>query len=392
MASKAEPIKIGGPIDENRVSFNDGAERIKKVVSTALSLLGFSLIGLGSYYLLAHLYEVGSVLAGTGLIACVLGLKYLKDSFSETYTILRKRLDLSKIKPIGLAHPNKQYCYDELTQSQVKENIEFYKIKLNKRSRIKDSPVFNNKMKTTQRAGSFNYDKSSLKEEHWTANFADKHLFGYAYSSLLAQDELQVLEHPGLYHLKNAINGKEGYLDADEAALIKGVERRGRLDKIYGNDFAKKTQKEIKRNLTVYKNPDKSNIFAIAAPKVITPGTPYKKEDLEELFYRANTAFRGIKDQANGKKIVCHTGNWGAGAFGGSAKAAFLCQLAAAEEANIDELLFYPMSKSDEFKSAKMLYDKIKKENPKMTADEFLTHLAKNAVEYGLSWGCGSGT
>ncbi len=110
----------------------------------------------------------------------------------------------------------------------------------------------------------------------------------------------------------------------------------------------------------------------------------YTKSELEDLFYRANTAFNGIKQQADGKKVVCHTGNWGAGAFGGSVKASVLCQLAAADQANIDEIIFYPMGKDKEFQNAKILYLQIKKQNPNLTVDEYLTHLANNAEKYNL--------
>ncbi len=42
-------------------------------------------------------------------------------------------------------------------------------------------------------------------QQEWWVNFADPHLFVAYGSSLFAQDEIQVAEHPSLGHLREAL-------------------------------------------------------------------------------------------------------------------------------------------------------------------------------------------
>ena len=51
----------------------------------------------------------------------------------------------------------------------------------------------------------FGYQASSAQIKHWHPNFADRKLFGFYGGNLLAQDELQVLEHPILGSLREAL-------------------------------------------------------------------------------------------------------------------------------------------------------------------------------------------
>lgn len=57
----------------------------------------------------------------------------------------------------------------------------------------------------------FKYPDSSQTVHHWHPNFADKHLFGYYGGNLLAQDELQVLEHPILGSIREAIVNRKHF-------------------------------------------------------------------------------------------------------------------------------------------------------------------------------------
>jgi hypothetical protein len=50
------------------------------------------------------------------------------------------------------------------------------------------------------------------------------------------------------------------------------------------------------------------------------------------------------------------------------------------------------MNNSSEFQKAKALYLQIKKTNPNITVNEFLSHLADNAIKYNLVFGASNGT
>jgi hypothetical protein len=107
------------------------------------------------------------------------------------------------------------------------------------------------------RHGFFTYaDESTDMVTHWHVNFANFDVFSYYAGPLLAQDELQVLEHPGLASVRHAIEARgESTLcmDQDEPfpILVSGVERRGAFDTgpgpgrpqgLYGNNFARADQ------------------------------------------------------------------------------------------------------------------------------------------------------
>ena len=368
-------------------------ETIKKIVSYFLILTGISLSFIGGFSLFTHSITLGSALAGSGIIISACGILNIKRT-SKEYTTIHKRYDLTKYKLKNL-NKNKFHCYQRLTKDgKVDEISDFYKIKLNKKLKEKQERVFQKpKLKLTSKSGGFNYDKSTFQKEHWTANFADSDLFGYAHTSLLAQDELQVLEHPGIYHLRQALKGDLNKLSQNEIALIKNVKRKGQLSNIYGNTFAKTSTRDLDRNLTIYRNPHTSNIFAMAAPSIPSKayGKPYSKADLEKLFYSANTAFKAIKQQAK-HQVVCHTGNWGAGAFGGSAKAAAICQIVAARNCQLDELIYYSMNKNREFQQALELLNQIEGKHPNISIDKLLTHVSQNAKVYNLLYGISNNT
>ena len=112
---------------------------------------------------------------------------------------------------------------------------------------------------------------------------------------------------------------------------------------------------------------------------------------MEKLLYPVITVLTAIKQKYPNKKIVFHTGNWGVGAFGGSAEAAAIMQLLAARVSGIDEIRYYPRSSKSQYNSGKTLLKTIEKNHSNLTCDQFIEHLAKNAQNYNLIWGTSNG-
>ncbi len=307
--------------------------------------------------------------------------------------------------PQNISNPNKLFVYNQLVRSHVVgDRIVAQKFSLSKPELLKSAALFTSpKPHTAIVSGGFRYDPSSADTSHWTANFADSHLFGFCEGPLLAQDELQVLEHPALAHVKNALPPEMRRLNLYDAALFQNVPRFGSLDTttpfldgrtLYGNNFSAAAQSDILARLHPLASPTSSNIFAIAAPHIsrALKDQPYQKSDLQTLFLTAYNAFHGIKEVSSGKKIVIHTGNWGAGAFGNDPKTVYILQLAAARFAGIDEIRMHPMNEHNQLTAASLLLDQIEVQFPQMTIEQFLDHLAANAASYGLKYKEGNGT
>jgi hypothetical protein len=58
------------------------------------------------------------------------------------------------------------------------------------------------------KAGYFTYDDDTESAMHWHVNFANFDLFSAYAGSLLAQDEMQVLEHPDLARVRQALQAE----------------------------------------------------------------------------------------------------------------------------------------------------------------------------------------
>jgi hypothetical protein len=307
--------------------------------------------------------------------------------------------------PHRLTHPNKLFVYNQLTQNRsVCAPITVTKFSINDPQSLEAQPLFTlPQPQVTVVAGTFSYLSSTANQVHWTANFADSHLFGFCEGPLFAQDEHQVAEHPGLCRMKYGMPAELRYLQQYEAALFQNVPRFGTIDistpladgqTLYGNSFARATEAEIASRLTRFNNPTLSNIFAIAAPRISSAlnRQPYRRDDLKALFLTSYNAFRGIKERCPGQRVVIHTGNWGAGAFGNDPKTSHLLQIAAARAAGIDEVCMYPLSQQNALQAARQLLDQITQQFPQMTFGQFLDHLTSHASSYQLLYGLGNGT
>lgn len=188
----------------------------------------------------------------------------------------------------------------------------------------------------------------------WHMNFADPSLF-FAYgSALLAQDELQVLEHPILGSLREALlaAGKQARtVDASgrpTPVTITGVERRcafntlpdpktGRKS-LYGNAFARASVQEVLAACKLISPPTISNILAMAAPS--GGWGAYSSDELSHILATAYTGFvaaRGESERVGPDvRTVIHTGFWGCGAFGGNRILMTILQALAGELAEVD--------------------------------------------------------
>ena len=168
------------------------------------------------------------------------------------------------------------------------------------------------------RLGAFDY--AAAKEAtlvDWHMNFADPELFVAYGSSLLAQDELQVAEHPVLGSLREALvlAGRtsmtvDGRGDPTPVT-ISGVQRRcaidtlpnpgaGRPEGLYGNAFARAPKEQIVAATKALVPPTITNILAMAAP-----ACGYGDYTEQHINYVLNAACTGFSAARRESKTHC---------------------------------------------------------------------------------------
>jgi hypothetical protein len=195
--------------------------------------------------------------------------------------------------------------------------------------------------------GHYLYDAAS--DGVWHVNFADPALFfGYG-GGLLAQDELQALEHPVLGSVRESLASDRQALTVEGGGatpvLVAGAERRCALDTthLYGNAFARAPVPAVRSALRVLEPPTRTNLIAIAAP-AYGDGL-YRREQLEEILVTAYTGFAAAVAETErlwpGVAVEVRTGFWGCGAFGGNRHVMTILQLAAARLAGVARVRFY---------------------------------------------------
>jgi hypothetical protein len=194
----------------------------------------------------------------------------------------------------------------------------------------------------------------------WHVNFADPHLFVAYASSLFAQDEMQVAEHPTLGAMREALIA-DGLATVTVArgeptpVLVMGAERRcrvatspdaaeGRPAGLYGNAFARADGDAVRRATTPIEPPTITNLIAMAAP----PGGygRYGADEIESVLTTAFAGFRAAvlesrRERGRATPVAVHTGYWGCGAFGGNRVLMALLQVLAAGSAGLDQLVFH---------------------------------------------------
>jgi poly(ADP-ribose)glycohydrolase PARG len=190
----------------------------------------------------------------------------------------------------------------------------------------------------------------------WHLNFADPNLFVAYGSALLAQDELQVAEHPVLGSLREALlfMGKPAQTVDSRGrptpVTISGVQRRCAIDTspnpdlgrpvgLYGNAFARAPVEDVIAATRPLSPPRISNILAMAAP--VGGHGVYRRDDIVSILSIAYSGFLAARSEsaelsAMPSRTQIHTGFWGCGAFGGNRSLMTILQALAAELADVD--------------------------------------------------------
>lgn len=194
----------------------------------------------------------------------------------------------------------------------------------------------------------------------WHVNFADSRLFVAYGSTLFAQDEMQVAEHPLLGSVREALLARGLPALTEEAGqptpvLVRNVERRiavatdinaaqGRPRGLYGNRFAEAPFDVVRRATQRIDPPMFSQIIAIAAP--CGGRGEYTLGQIERILTTAITAFAAAcsetaRSRGESCQTVIHTGFWGCGAFGGNRKLMVAAQRLAGWAVGVEALVFH---------------------------------------------------
>jgi hypothetical protein len=253
------------------------------------------------------------------------------------------------------------------------------------------------------------YDYAGIDEGVWHVNFADPQLFVAYGSALLAQDELQAVEHPLLGSLREALLAEgQPALTEDNLVptpvLVAGVERRctletgpdldaGRPRGLYGNRFASASPEVVRAAIRVHPSPRRTNLIAMAA--AAGGRGPYFHAQIERILVTAFTAFAAARAESAamwpGQPVEVRTGFWGCGAFGGNRRLMTLLQLLAARLAGIDRLRFHAADadgKHDFDRGAAELAAVVRAGAP----GEPLADLIERVDDLDYAWGVSNGT
>lgn len=251
-------------------------------------------------------------------------------------------------------HPNKQAVYDRCASSghPFEGAVEY--------ARWPAQPIPERIMTRSRfviEPGVFQYRPTSDADRvEWHLNFSDPDLF-VAYSTrLLAQDELQVAEHPILGSVREALVVDDQPFSTQEEdgeptpVTVTGAQRRcvidtapapsaGRPYGLYGNAFARAELRQVLAATHVLSPPTVSNILAIAAPS--GGDGRYHPRELARVVRTAYSGYRAAQAESTrlfgrDARTTIHTGFWGCGAFGGNRRLMTMLQSLAADLAEVD--------------------------------------------------------
>ena len=242
----------------------------------------------------------------------------------------------------------------------------------------------------------------------WYLNFAHVDLFCAYGGPLLAQDELQVAEHPALSSLREALlqRGKPFGTVAEDSptpVLIRNAERRCTIDTspnmvaglpygLYGNEFARATPAQIANAVKLIVPPTLSNIIAIEAPS--DGYGEYDAKTIEFILCTAITGFSAARSESRScgaSEITIHTGFWGCGAYGGNRVLMTVLQIIAANISGIDRLIFHTVNKDGLIpvkQAVEYVRTGIRYDNGQMPFSVIIDQIEA----YGFEWGEGDGT
>ncbi|TFH66750.1 MAG: hypothetical protein E4G90_01965 [Gemmatimonadales bacterium] len=242
----------------------------------------------------------------------------------------------------------------------------------------------------------------------WHVNFADPCLFVAYGSSLLAQDEMQVAEHPALGALREALDaeGLEAMTvsgDQPTPVLVMGAERRcriatdrdaaeGRPNGLYGNAFSRAPVEAVRRAVTRIDPPTVTNLIAMAAP--CDGDGPYSQSQVRRVLDTAYTGFRAAAIESARHRggrcpVVVHSGFWGCGAFGGNRVLMAALQALSAGMAGLDRLVMHAFDAAGTgaLKEAMAVIGTGLSDQPVIGTGE----LVERIVALGFEWGVSDG-
>ncbi len=308
-----------------------------------------------------------------------------------THTVaLKCHICLNSISEANMCKPIERYVFDAKSLSEkslfhwkchkkqmifdyCSSNVKFEgEIVYSRWNQMKLYSEIASESKIDIKKGYYKYKECKNNEkENWYVNFADPDLFISCITSLLAQDEIQVLEHPLLCAIRKNLLDKDIFPETIDKKgnptpiTIRGVQRICEINTllnsktgrtIYGKAFATSSESDIKKCLRKINPPTISNILAIAA--LPAKSGYYSKEDIFYLILTAYTGFKAAKlESLNFKencKTIINTGFWGCGAFGGNKKLMAIIQFLAADLA-ATELKFWSFN-SEGYEIAKNAY------------------------------------
>lgn len=253
--------------------------------------------------------------------------------------------------------------------------------------------------------GVFTYPEPPQGCIDWHLNFADPHLFVAYASSLLAQDELQALEHPQLGSLRDELlaRGMKALTQEDDRptpVTVAGVERRCAIDTsmnadegrpygLYGNRFARARLEDVQAATQILSPPTISNLLAIAA--MACGQGRYGLEDLSKTLTIACSGFAAARAESDllrpGCRARLHTGFWGCGAFGGNRVLMALLQSHAAALAGLDELLFYTFDDA----GSQAFHEAMRLRSGPLAFDGSTPRWLEKVAAHGFVWGTSDG-
>eukprot|EP01102_Stenamoeba_stenopodia_P011108 TRINITY_DN339_c0_g2_i1.p1 TRINITY_DN339_c0_g2~~TRINITY_DN339_c0_g2_i1.p1 ORF type:complete len:267 (+),score=66.11 TRINITY_DN339_c0_g2_i1:368-1168(+) len=226
-------------------------------------------------------------------------------------SMIMEATKLFQTYPPCVDNRNKRILFDTATKQGFEGKIVFSKYKA-----FDQIPAFNvtNDLDVDIRQDVYPYDPTPADNKvvtvEWYVNFADPSLF-YAYgSSLFAQDEIQVAEHPILGSLRELL--AENFEKVPDFAaktkaskgvptpcLVRGAQRHVNVDLkkgIYGNSFCRAPASVIQEAARLVTPPTLSNIIAMAA--LGYGDGEYSIEQLSYTLRTAYTAFYGAREES----------------------------------------------------------------------------------------------
>ncbi len=324
--------------------------------------------------------------------------------------IAQARFDVSELMrsyPPAFQHAYKQIVYEIACPSDSvhKGEVEFARWDSHN---WKDCCGDSTGLVIEARDGVFMYPPPSDQQIHWHLNFADPDLFAFYAGRLLAQDELQVAEHPILAALRSALiaSGIDPMTVAGRIptpCTITGAPRRCRIDTeprpedgrpngLYGNRFTDATAEDIQRATTPVNPPTPSNILAIAAPSY--GRGCYSDGDISFILSTLVTGFSAAIQEARRRQpnseVVLHTGFWGCGAFGGNRVLTPALQILAAHWTGLTNMVFYAFDDNGhrQFDAARLVASKLL---DVYRAKSSVDATIRDAISLGMEWGVSDG-